>query len=115
MGIPTSLDEAAKMDGANPIQIFYQIYVPLMKPALILVGVFSVLNCWNDYLGPLVFLNDQSKYTLTLGLAQFRGMFGVDMEDSLATTFLISLPPLLIFFFAQRYIVEDVTSSGVKG
>ncbi len=115
MGIPKELDEAARIDGANSFQIFYKIYLPLMKPVLILVGVFSMLNCWNDYLGPLVFLNDQSKYTLTLGLAQFKGMFGVDMEGIMAITFLISIPPLILFFAAQRYIVEDVSKSGVKG
>lgn len=115
MGIPKELDEAARIDGANSFQIFYKIYLPLMKPVLILVGVFSMLNCWNDYLGPLVFLNDQSKYTLTLGLAQFKGMFGVDMEGIMAITFLISIPPLVLFFAAQRYIVEDVSKSGVKG
>jgi multiple sugar transport system permease protein len=115
MGIPKELDEAARIDGANAFQIFYKIYLPLMKPALILVGVFSFLNCWNDYLGPLVFLNDQSKYTLTLGLAQFRGMFGVNMEGIMAITFLISIPPLIIFFAAQRYIMDDVSKSGIKG
>jgi multiple sugar transport system permease protein len=115
MGIPKELDEAARMDGANAFQIFYKIYIPLMKPALILVGVFSFLNCWNDYLGPLVFLNDQSKYTLTLGLAQFKGMFGVDMEGIMAITVLISIPPLILFFAAQRYIMEDVSKTGVKG
>ncbi|MFY0762447.1 carbohydrate ABC transporter permease [Metabacillus dongyingensis] len=115
MSIPKELDEAAKMDGANQFQVFYKIYLPLMKPALILVGVFSILACWNDYLGPLVFLNDQSKYTLTLGLAQFKGMFGVDMEGIMAITFLISLPPLILFFVAQRYIVDDITKTGVKG
>ncbi|MDN3017252.1 carbohydrate ABC transporter permease [Paenibacillus sp. BSR1-1] len=115
MSIPKELDEAARMDGANPFQIYYKIYLPLMKPSLILVAVFNILTCWNDYLGPLVFLNDQSKYTLTLGLAQFKGMFGVDMEGIMAVTFLISIPPLILFFFAQRYIVEDTSRSGVKG
>ncbi|GHH99547.1 carbohydrate ABC transporter permease [Neobacillus kokaensis] len=115
MGIPKELDEAARIDGANAFQIFYKIYLPLMKPPLILVTVFSFLSCWNDYLGPLVFLNDQSKYTLTLGLAQFKGMFGVDMEGIMAITFLICLPPLVLFFVAQRYIMEDVSKSGVKG
>ena len=115
MSIPKELDEAARMDGANPFQIYYKIYLPLMKPSLILVAVFNILTCWNDYLGPLVFLNDQSKYTLTLGLAQFKGMFGVDMEGIMAVTFLISIPPLILFFFAQRYIIEDTSRSGVKG
>ncbi|MDQ0198702.1 carbohydrate ABC transporter permease [Neobacillus ginsengisoli] len=115
MSIPKEMDEAARMDGANAFQIYYKIYLPLMKPSLILVSVFNILSCWNDYLGPLVFLNDQSKYTLTLGLAQFKGMFGVNMEGIMAVTFLISLPPLILFFFAQKYIVEDASRSGVKG
>ncbi len=74
MSIPRELDEAAKMDGANMFQIYWKVHLPLMAPALVLVGVFQVLAAWNDYLGPLIFLNDQSKYTLTLGLAQFKGL-----------------------------------------
>ncbi|MFD0588976.1 carbohydrate ABC transporter permease [Paenibacillus sp. GCM10027627] len=115
MTIPVELEDAAKIDGANPMQIFFRIITPLMTPALILVGVFHFLNSWNDYLGPLIFLNDQSNYTLTLGLAQFRGMYGVDMEGIMAVTTLICIPPLIIFFVAQRYIVEGVTGSGIKG
>lgn len=115
MGIPTELEEAARIDGANPLQIFLRVIVPLMSPALILVGVFHILNSWNDYLGPLIFLNDQSKYTLTLGLSQFRGMFGVDMVSIMAVTFLICLPPLIIFFVAQRYIVGGIATTGIKG
>ncbi len=115
MGIPVELEEAARIDGANPIQIFIRLIVPLMTPALILVGVFHFLSSWNDYLGPLIFLNDQSKYTLTLGLSQFRGMFGVDMVSIMAVTFLICLPPLALFFFAQRYIVGGIATTGIKG
>ncbi|MDQ6419771.1 carbohydrate ABC transporter permease [Paenibacillus sp. LHD-117] len=115
MTIPMELEDAAKIDGANPIQTFLRVIAPLMVPALILVGVFHILNSWNDYLGPLVFLNDQSKYTLTLGLAQFRGMYGVDMEGIMAVTTLICIPPLAIFFFAQRYIVDGVAGTGIKG
>lgn len=113
--IPRELEDAAKIDGANHFQIYYKIFLPLMKPALILIGVFHVMDCWNDYLGPLIFLNDQSKYTLTLGLAQFRGMFGVDMESIMAVTFLISILPIIIFFIAQRYIVDGITTTGFKG
>ncbi|MFD0617560.1 MULTISPECIES: carbohydrate ABC transporter permease [Paenibacillus] len=115
MGIPVELEEAARIDGANPIQIFIRLIVPLMTPALILVGVFHFLSSWNDYLGPLIFLNDQSKYTLTLGLSQFRGMFGVDMVSIMAVTFLICIPPLALFFFAQRYIVGGIATTGIKG
>lgn len=115
MTIPMELEDAAKIDGANPVQSFMLVITPLMAPALILVGVFHFLSSWNDYLGPLIFLNDQSKYTLTLGLAQFRGMFGVDMEGIMAVTTLICIPPLVMFFMAQRYIVEGVTGTGIKG
>ncbi|MFD2446650.1 carbohydrate ABC transporter permease [Bacillus sp. CGMCC 1.16607] len=114
MSIPKELDEAARMDGANSFQIYYRIHLPLMWPIIVLIAVFNFLSSWNDYLGPLIFLNDQSKYTLTLGLAQFKGMYDVDMEGIMAVTFLISLPPLLLFFLAQKYIVNGVSSSGIK-
>ena len=115
LGIPKELDEAARIDGANAFQIYWRIYIPLMKPALILVAIFNILNTWNDYLGPLIFLNDQSKYTLTLGLAQFKGVFGVDTTAIMAITTLICIPPVLIFFIAQKHIVEGVSSTGLKG
>ena len=68
-----------------------------MAPVLVVVGVFQMLGSWNDYLGPLIFLNDQSKYTLTLGLMQFKGMFGVDMTSIMASTLLICIPPIIVF------------------
>ncbi|RTZ54082.1 carbohydrate ABC transporter permease [Bacillus sp. SAJ1] len=114
MSIPKELDEAARMDGANAFQIYYKIYLPLMWPVIVLIGVFNILSSWNDYLGPLIFLNDQSKYTLTLGLAQFKGVHDVDMNGIMAVTFLISLPPLILFFLAQRQIVNGVQSTGLK-
>lgn len=113
--IPRELDEAATIDGASKLGIFRKIIVPLMGPSLILVAVFQMMNCWNDYLGPLIFLNDQSKYTLTLGLAQFKGMYGVDMQSIMAVTCLISIPPLVVFFLAQRHIVGGIAGTGIKG
>ncbi|KZE74263.1 sugar ABC transporter permease [Paenibacillus elgii] len=114
MTIPTELEEAAKIDGASDFGIFIRVIVPLMLPALILVSVFNMLDTWNDYLGPLIFLNDSSKYTLTLGLAQFKGVHGVDMTSVMAVTSIICLPPLLVFFGAQRYIVEGIAQTGIK-
>jgi multiple sugar transport system permease protein len=113
--IPRELDEAATIDGANKLTVLTRIIVPLMGPSLILVAVFQVMGCWNDYLGPLIFLNDQTKYTLTLGLSQFKGMYGVDMQSIMSITVLISIPPLAIFFFAQRYIVGGIATTGIKG
>jgi multiple sugar transport system permease protein len=115
MTLPKELDESAKIDGANTMQIFIMVIAPLMIPALIVVGVFQFLNSWNDYLGPLIFLNDMSKYTLTLGLAQFRGLNDVDMASIMAITSIICLPPILIFFFSQKYIVDGIATTGMKG
>ncbi|RNB82351.1 carbohydrate ABC transporter permease [Brevibacillus fluminis] len=115
MTIPRELDEAARIDGANSFQIYLRIILPLTAPALILVAVFQMLSCWNDYLGPLIFLNDMSKYTLPLGLGQLMGTRDVvDTTSLMAITCLISLPPMVIFFFAQRYIVENMAGAGLK-
>jgi multiple sugar transport system permease protein len=115
MTLPKELDEAATIDGAGKMTVLLRIIVPLMGPSLILVAVFHMMSCWNDYLGPLIFLNDQTKYTLTLGLSQFKGMHGVDMQSIMAITCLISIPPLAVFFFAQRYIVGGIATTGIKG
>lgn len=115
MTVPKELDEAAKMDGANMVQIWWKVHLPLMAPALALVGVFQVLAAWNDYLGPLIFLNDQSKYTLSLGLAQFRGLHNTDLTSLAAMTVILCLPPLVLFLMAQRQIMESSLSSGIKG
>lgn len=115
MTIPFEIDEAARMDGANSWQIYYRIHLPLMLPALVLVGTFHFMNAWNDYLGPLIFLNDQSKYTLTLGLAMFKGLHEIDITSIAAITIVLCIPPLVLFFFAQRYIMDGAIGSSVKG
>lgn len=114
MNVPVELEEAAKLDGANAFQIYLKIFMPLIKPSLILIAVFNTLGVWNDYLGPLIFLNDQSKYTLTLGLAQFKGVGDVNMSAIMAITTIICLPPLIGFFFAQKSIVEGTSKTGIK-
>lgn len=115
LGIPKELDDAARMDGANPWQIYSRIHLPLMLPALILVGTFQFLASWNDYLGPLIFINDQSNYTLPLGLAQFKGLHESQLTAIAAITLVLCIPPLLLFFLAQRYIMEGTQDGAVKG
>lgn len=115
MTIPMEIDEAARMDGANAWQIYWRIHLPLMVPALVLVGTFHFMNAWNDYLGPLIFLNDQTKYTLTLGLSLFKGVHEQDATSIAAVTVILCLPPLVLFFFAQRYIMDSALGSSVKG
>ena len=114
MNIPKELDDAARMDGANAWQIYWHIHLPLMLPALILVATFQFLNSWNDYLGPLIFLNDQSTYTLPLGLAQFKGLHESNLTAIAAMTILLCIPPLILFFFAQKHIMHGTTEGGVK-
>jgi multiple sugar transport system permease protein len=114
LNIPRELEEAAMIDGANHFQIYYKIYMPLVKPTLVLIAVFNSLSVWNDYLGPLIFLNDQSKYTLTLGLAQFKGVGDVNMSAIMAITSIICIPPLIGFFFAQKQIIEGISTTGIK-
>ena len=114
LNIPAELEEAAKIDGANAFQIYLHIFMPLVKPSLILIGIFNTLSVWNDYLGPLIFLNDQSKYTLTLGLAQFKGVGDVNMSAIMAITTIICIPPLAAFFFAQKQITQGISTSGIK-
>ncbi len=115
MSIPKELEEAAIIDGASRLQIFTRIFVPLSIPSIVLVAVFNILGAWNDYLGPLIFLNDQSKYTIPLGLAQFKGMHGADIPSIMAITTLVTIPPLVIFFFAQKELVDGISNTGIKG
>lgn len=115
MTIPMEIDEAARMDGASAWTIYWRIHLPLMLPVLVLVGTFHFMNAWNDYLGPLIFLNDQTKYTLPLGLALFKGLQEIDYIGIAAITVVLCLPPLALFFVAQRFIMDNALGSSVKG
>jgi multiple sugar transport system permease protein len=113
--IPRELEEAALIDGATRFQIFYKIFLPLSKPALITIGLFSFQGSWNDLLGPLMYLNDSNKFTLQLGLAMFNGMTRVEWGPLMAASLLVLLPTLLLFFAMQKYFVEGISVTGIKG
>jgi multiple sugar transport system permease protein len=113
--IPRDLDEAALIDGANPLQILWDIVLPLSRPALISVVIFASLNSWNDFLQPLIYLNDDRKFTLALGLAQFRGLYNSEWHLLMAASVLVVAPVLLLFVVAQRYFVEGIALTGIKG
>ncbi len=112
--IPIDLDEAAYMDGANPLQVFWHVIVPLSRPALITCGVFSVLYWWNDFLGPLIYLNDAKKFTLSLGLMSFTGQYMSEWAMLMAGSTITVIPILVLFFIAQRFFVEGITMTGMK-
>jgi len=114
-GIPRDLDEAAMLDGANPLRILWDIIIPLSRPALITVGIFSFLSSWNDFLNPLIYLTDSNKFTLAIGLTQFKGLYNSEWGLLMAASTLVFLPALVIFFVAQRYFVEGIAVTGLKG
>ncbi|GAB3821893.1 carbohydrate ABC transporter permease [Kribbella italica] len=115
LSIPYELDESAYIDGASPFQVYWRIILPLSKPALAVVGVFTFLGVWNDYLGPLIYLNDSDKYTLAMGLASFQGTYTAQWGYLMAAAAVVLLPIVLLFAFAQKYFVEGIALTGLKG
>lgn len=116
MGIPNELIEAAVLDGAGHLQIWWNIMLPLTKPALITVAIFSFNGAWNDLLGPLLYINDESKYTLQIGLQTFKGTVQTQWHYLMAMSVTVLLPVILLFFFFQKYFIEGSNiSSGTKG
>jgi len=115
--IPQELSDAARVDGCSEVGIFLRIIVPLSKPALAVVGLFQFMWAWNDYLGPLIFLNEEAKYTIALGLQQFRSTFSYHLvwPYLMAASTATILPIILLFFFTQRTFVEGITVTGIKG
>jgi multiple sugar transport system permease protein len=113
--LPQELDDAARIDGCSSFGLFARILLPLSRPALATVAIFSFMQKWNGFLGPLVFLNEQKKFTLALALSLFRAQFEVDWNAIMAMSFLVTLPPLVIFFLAQEYFIQSVVVTGVKG
>jgi multiple sugar transport system permease protein len=113
--IPRELDEAALIDGAHPLQVLWHVIVPLSRPALITVAIFSGLNAWNDFLGPLIYLNDSRNFTLALGLAQFTGVYTSRWDLLMAGATMVIAPVVLLFLVAQRHFVEGITLTGIKG
>ncbi|MCM2674647.1 carbohydrate ABC transporter permease [Alkalicoccobacillus plakortidis] len=115
MGIPKEMEEAAVMDGANPLYIYWKIILPLVRPALAAFGIFSFIGIWNNFIQPLVFLSDQNLYTVPLLLATFKGLYVTDWPLMMAGATISVIPVLVIYIFAQRQIIEGIALTGVKG
>ncbi|SDS41316.1 carbohydrate ABC transporter permease [Microlunatus soli] len=112
--IPFELDEAAYIDGASPWRVFWTIIMPLSKPVVVVVVIFTFIGVWNDFLGPLLYLSDDNKFTLALGLASFQGNYTAQWGFLMAASTVIILPIIILFFVLQRYFVEGVTLTGMK-
>lgn len=114
-GIPKEYDEAAIVDGANYFTIYAKIILPMSKPALCTVGVFTFMNTWNDFMGPLLYLDDQKLKTVSLALQNFMGEHTSQWNLLMAVATVITLPMIAVYFAAQKYFIEGITFSGLKG
>ena len=114
--IPKELDDAALIDGCGSLRYFWQIIVPLSKPAMLTVAVFAAINNWNDFLGQLIYLNSDAKYTVAIGLSFFNSKYGTQQMNLLMAVSLVSMLPLLAtFFFVQKHFVQGIATTGIKG
>jgi multiple sugar transport system permease protein len=115
MGVPQELADAAHLDGAGEFRIFWEIMLPLVRPALIVVTVFSLLYTWQDFFGPLIYLQDRDKFPLSLGLYAFRAQRANEWALGMMGSLLTTLPLIVVFLFTQRYFLRGVAMTGIKG
>ena len=112
--IPDSLCEAAKIDGAGPLRIYWHVILPNIKPAIGSIGIFTAMMNWNDYLNPLLMLNDIEKMTLPLGLVFFDSQRSTDLSATMAAATMIMIPMIIIFLLFQKQFIKGMTMSGIK-
>jgi multiple sugar transport system permease protein len=115
LSLPRELDEAAELDGCSPLDIYWRIILPLAKPVLATVAVFCFISNWNDFFGPLIYLNSLDKMTLALGLALIRTQFHTVQHLMMAASVMSVLPIIVIFFLAQNYFVQGIALTGRTG
>jgi multiple sugar transport system permease protein len=115
MTIPSELEDAAKIDGCSPLGIYRNVALPLSKPALATVAIFSFMAHWNDFMGPLIYTQSMEKKTLALGLYSFKGLHGTEYHLMMAAAIAVLIPVLVIFFCAQKYFVQGIVMSGLYG
>lgn len=115
MGIPQELSEAARIDGANDLWIWWRVILPLSRPALATVAIFSFEGAWNNYIGPVLYLSDNKLYTLQVGLALFKSTSDTQWQHLMAASLVVMIPIIVLFSAFQRYFVEGAAVSGIKG
>lgn len=115
MTIPNELTDAARIDGASELGIFFRIMLPLLKPALATVALFTFVATYRDFLGPLIYLTDQSQWTISLGLQMFKNMYGAQWQLMMAAATITMIPTVVLFFLTQRTFIEGIALTGIKG
>lgn len=115
--IPRDYTDAARVDGCTDIKTLVKVILPMAKPAIAAVALFQFFYCWNDYYGPLLYVQtaEETEWTLSLGLATFKALHSVQWNLTMAATLLVTAPVIIVFFFAQKVFIEGVTLTGVKG
>ncbi len=114
-GIPNDLEDAARIDGCGFLRIYWYVVLPLVKPTMAAIAIFTFMGVWNDFMGPLIYLNDHRLYPISLGLFSLNVQAGGNFGMMMASSFLMTLPVIIIFFFAQKYFIQGVTLTGMKG
>ncbi len=115
LGIPSELSDAARIDGASDLQILWRIILPLSKPALITVALFTFIDKWGDFFGPLIYLRTPDLFPLSVAVQAFQSAHKTDWPLSMAAAVVIAAPLVVIYFFAQRRFIEGITFSGIRG
>lgn len=115
LALPMELEEAARLDGANPLRIYWSVLLPLAKPGLVALGILTMIWSWNDLLWPLIINSDPNKLPLSVGLASLQGQFQTDYPVLMAGSLLATIPVILVFIIMQKQVVEGIALSGSKG
>lgn len=115
MTIPLEMDEAARIDGASPLQNLFYVLLPQARPALVAIGIFHFLYAWNDFYEPLIYLHSRENWTAAVGLQTFDALYSVNTHLIMAASVVMVLPPILLFFFSQKIFTQGVVISGIKG
>jgi multiple sugar transport system permease protein len=114
MTIPLEMDDAARIDGCSTLGIYWRIIMPQSKPALMAVGIFTFQNAWSEFFRPLIFLQSKERWTVPIALRTFEGEFGADWNLIMAASFVAIVPPIVLFFFGQKYFIQGVVFTGVE-
>ena len=115
LGIPNDLLEAARIDGLSEYGIYFRIVLPLAKPAMATLAIFTFVNVWNDFMGPMIYFNSESNKTIPLGIRMFVGQYSTDYQLIMAASVVSLIPVIIMYAFCQRYFVQGIASSGLKG
>ena len=115
MNLPRDLEDAARIDGASELRVYAEVVLPLDVPGTLTVGLFRFMNSWNDFLGPLLYLSDDAKYTITIGLQMFTTQYKTEWSLLMAASLLVTVPVIAVYFVVQKRFIEGITFSGIKG